>query len=87
MRLLDAVAGYVTNKGNKVKLEHGPTGSHQSIGGAEVSHDVSAGFCRILAGYMDHNTGLVSEPQSRLFVGCLLHCATLATGRHIQKHG
>ena len=87
LKLLEAVREAIVNKGGQCKIEHGATGSHQSIGGAEVTHDILAGFCRTLAGMLENHTGLRIEPQSRLFVWLLRHAAALLTTRHIQKHG
>ena len=35
LRLMEAIRELLTNKGGKCVVQHGPTGSHQSIGGAD----------------------------------------------------
>ena len=68
-------------------MQQAPVGSHQSIGGAEKSHDIVAGFVRTLASVIHETCGFWVKPRSRLFAWMIRHAGYLATDFHVGKTG
>ena len=73
MAFLTAVKARMKTNGAMCEVEKGTVGSHQSIGGAEVSHDIVAGYARCMALMVKRQTGFEIEPQSQLFTWLIRH--------------
>ena len=87
MALLHEVVADLRKRGIDANAQQAPKGSHQSIGGAEKSHDIVAGFVRTMASVIHENTGMWIKPRSRLFTWMLRHAGYLATNFHVRKGG
>ena len=61
--------------------------SHQRNGSCERHHDTIAGFVRTMGSVIKQTTGLVVEPEMRLFAWMARHASTLTNDCHIRSNG